>query len=456
MENYAFLLLNLDGDLLGLAMRLQREGYKTYSWYPPESSAHKNKTGKGIIELVEDFFDIINEYRDKKDQLIIIIDDNSQGDLCDYLQSEGWKVIGSSNTADTLEHDRGMGDKLAQKLGLEIPPNKTFTDFNSAQKYLKAISSSDPETKLVFKADGVELAGGSKTYLSRNVDDMVRYLEWIERDQGEHNYQVSKFKIQTVIEGLEVDYSSWFNGEKFAPAVGVTYEHKRIHGLGAAQGCLGQVFCFGIPKDEPYFVKHMAGLSPFIKGTNPSEWAINNIISEKDHDPYFLEFTPRFGWDCTVGEMALLEEAGHKLGEFFIMLAEKKPFPKGYFPYHRYAVSVRLYSEGIGAEGHEIKGKPIYWSPVVESNIWLYNARMSDQGDFTITDNPIGVVTATGDTLEEATRNVYELLSADADLINTPDIFYSEAIGEGVGEEIKRLKEWGLLAESDTNQEETY
>ena len=447
--NRTFLLLNLDGDLLGLAMRLQEEGYQTHSWYSPESDGCSFKTGDGIVTVVDDYFDILNQFKDKKDKLIVVIDDNSMGDLCDYLRSEGWKVIGSSHFADEAEHNRGYGNKMAEEIGLTIPPSKAFTDFVSARTYLQRIQAKHPEAKFVFKGDGRDLAGGAKTYVSTNVEDMLRYLDWIEKDQVIHRYQVERFKIQLVINGLEVDYSSYFNGSKFTPVMGLTFEQKRIHGLGKAEGCLGQIFCFRDPRQEPYFKKHIAKLSSTLEGTTPAEWAINNIVGESDHLPYFLEFTPRFGWDCFVGEMTLLKEAGQSIGDFLIRLAEQKPFAKDYFPLNRYAASVRLYSEGIGSEGGEIKGKPIYWDESVNENFWAYHIRRRETGQCELTGNPIGVFTATGDTVEEAVSKVYSMILPSSNLITTPDIFYSETIGEGVKEDIERLTEWGWLAPLD-------
>lgn len=443
MKKRTFLFLNIDGDFLSIAQRVAEEGYEVYSWYDPELKPKHSKTGCGIIEIVSDMFDVLNDFQERKEDLIILIDDNSYGDMCTYLRKEGWKVIGSSQTADHYEHDREAGNELASKLGLALPITKSFTDFASGKQYLiKAKKAGDG--KFFFKGDGIDLAGGAKTYGSQNADDMMRFLDWIEKDQMAHHYRVERYELQTMVDGIEVDFSSYFNGEKFLPELGITYEQKRIHGLGAAQGCTGQIFCFADPRQEPYF-EHLRKLLPEIQGSVPTEWAINNIIASDGHLPHFLEFTPRFGWDCTYGELALLVEAGRSIGEFFIMLAEGKSFPKDYFPYGRYSAAVRLFSEGIGTEGEEVKGKPIFWLPEKADHFWLNSIRLTDEGIYEITDNPIGVAVACGDTVEEAVAAVYDLINPKNGYLVTPDIFYSETIGEGVSENIRKLEEWGIL-----------
>ncbi len=443
MNKRAFLFLNVDGTFLGIAQRVQAEGHQVFCWYNDELKREGCETGEGMVKLVDDPFDVINDFKDKKNDLIILVDDNSQGDLCDYLQSEGWKVIGSSHLADELEHDRGEGNKLAETLGLHLPPRQEFTDLQSAKDYLTELAKKHPDAKLVFKGDGAKLAGGAKTYLSHDVADMLWFIDWIEKDQATHHYEVEKCHIQLVIDGLEVDYSVYFNGAQYAPALGVTFEQKRIHGLGAAQGCLGQIFCWGEASKEPYFIKYFPKLQETIIGSNSAEWAINNIIDEKNQ-PYFLEFTPRFGWDAVIGQLALLEDAGKSIADFFIHLADKLPFPRDYFPYYKYSIAVRLFSEGIGMEGKEVRGKPIHWSPEIEHNLWWYSLKMKD-GDYQITDNPIGVATACGNTIPEVMDKVYAMLDPKAGKLITPDLFYSETIGENVEGDIAKLKKKGWL-----------
>lgn len=439
----SFLLYNTDACFLGVAQRLEEEGYKTYSYYSEASEHFSKNAGKGMINIVDDLYDILQDFSNKKDDLIILIDGNSGGDECDYLRKEGWHVIGSSHLCEDIEHDRAMGNKIAGEMGLNLPQKVTFTDFKKAKDYLS--KQKDDNTRLVFKGDGLDMAGGSFTYLSNTIKGMIEYLNWVEQVAQSGKSKIDKFHIQEVVEGVEVDFAAWFNGDKFVPALFVDFEQKRIHGLGKATGCLGQIEFFLDPNKEPYFKKYMPKLLPKIKGDVANEWAVNNIIADEDHAPYFLEFTPRFGWDSTIGELAILKDAGRSIGDYFERIAFRKDFSKNYFPYKRYSCSVRIHSGSVGDQYDDVKGKPIFWDEKFSENLWWYGIKKCDAG-YEISGNPIGIATACGDTPEEAMAKVYEIINPKNNHLMIPDLFYSETIGEGVSENIKKLQDWGIMS----------
>lgn len=445
MTKKKFLFLNLWGPFLGIADRIHKEGYECFSWYKShESEEEKSESGKGIINIVDDYFDIINQFKDHKDELIILIDDNSKGDMMDYLMNEGWNVVGSSHFSDKAEHDREFGMKLAEKIGLDNPPYKSFNDFNEGKRFVQTMAKSHPEASFVFKADGADMAGGSKTYVARNMADLLWFIEWVEKDQQAKNYKVDKFELQSKIDGVEADYASWFNGEKLLPYFAFTMEEKKIHGLGAAVGCLGQIVTFGDSSNK-YYQDYLLKLQPYLaKNKGMNEWAINNIVSEKDHLPKFLEFTPRHGWDSTIGEFSILKDAGRSIGDFYSRLVEKKEFPKGYFPMNKFSAAVHLYSENINADSKAVCGKPIHWDKRIEDKLWFYNIKEED-GNCVVTGSDIGVAACVGNSVEEAVAKVYKLVSPKNNFLATPDLFYSEYIGERSPEVINKLKKWGWL-----------
>jgi phosphoribosylamine-glycine ligase len=434
----SFLMINTDGCFLGITQRLDAEGYKTYSFYEKIAEKYSGKgVGKNMINLVDDMYDVINEFKEKKDELIILVDGNYDGDEFDYLRSEGWHIVGVGSYSEHIEHDRGSGNSLAKSLGLNIPPAVEFTDFSQASAYLDKLKVKNNDVKLVFKGDGFDAAGSSFTYLANTVEEMQKYIEWVDKQQ-EYGCKMEKFRFQKVIDGIEVDFAAWYNGEKFLPGMFVDFEQKRIHGLGKAVGCLGQIEVIVDPTKQPYFQKHLAKLLPDLKKHNvaPNEWAINNIVSKGD--PYFLEFTSRFGWDSTIGELALIADAGHSIGEYFEMIAFAKPFPKGYFNYNRYSCTVRLYSGSIGEPAEEVEGKPVFWDEKYKDNFWWYSVKKSDAGH-EVTGNMVGCVTYCADSVEEAVAGAYSIIDPRKNNVVIPDLFYSETIGEKVPEMIKDL-----------------
>ncbi len=444
MSKISFLLDNTDGCFLGVAQRLEEEGYKTYSFYEKSAEKYSGKdVGKNMITVVDDMYDTLCEFKDKKDELIILVDGNYDGDEFDYLRSEGWHVIGSSSYSEHIEHDRGSGNDLASKLGLNIPPAIEFTDFSKATMYLEKLKAKNNDVKLVFKGDGADAAGSSFTYLANTVDEMIKYIEWVDKQQL-YGCKMEKFRFQKIIDGIEVDFAGWWNGKQFAPSMFVDFEQKRIHGLGKAVGCLGQIEVMLDPTKQPYFKKYLAKLVPELRKVNatPNEWAINNIVS--NGDPYFLEFTSRFGWDSTLGELALLKDAGHKIGEYFEMIAFGKPFPKDYFPYGRYSCTVRLYSGSIGEHCEDVEGKPVFWDDKYKDNFWWYSIKRTDAGH-EVTANMVGCVTYCADSVAEAVAGAYSIIDPKKNNLVIPDLFYSETIGEGVEKMIVDLQSQDIL-----------
>jgi phosphoribosylamine-glycine ligase len=441
MKKPTFLWINIGGDFMSLHQRVAEEGYQCFSWYDPGCKKSNRHAGKGMIEVIDDMYDVINKFFDRKDELIVIFDDNGAGDEADVLRKSGYKVIGTSSFADRMEHDRTKGNDLAVTLGLAIPKTYKFKDFGKAVTW----ASSQKEGTFYFKGDGFDMAGSSYTHFSKSPEDLVWYLEWIQKDVSEKGKTLESFEIQECVDGIEVDFGRWFDGEKFAPAIAIDFEQKTIHGLGSPQGCLGQIMTYVEPTIP--FNEYFDRLEKILKksGSGPNEWAANSIVSHKDNQPYFLEWTPRFGWDSTFGELQLIKENGKSIAEFFIRIAYGKPFPKDFFPIGRYSCAVRLFSESTGTEGKEVKGKPLYFDPEKADNFWWYGVRMHEDGRYEITGNPFGVAVATGDTPEEAMKNVYELIDPKGPYLSTPDLFYSECIGEHVTENMDLLKKMGVI-----------
>jgi phosphoribosylamine-glycine ligase len=443
MKKPTFLFYNVGKDFLGIQMRVQAEGFRTIAYYDQSGIEGHNKHGKGIVDCIDDPFEIIDEFKTHPDDLIILIDDNSKGEMCDVLRHFGFKVIGSSGLADRYEYERDEGSELAEKIGMSLPKSHEFTDFTQAHRFLL---SQDPGKKFVFKGNGFDLAGGAKTYVAKNISDLEKFLTWVEQDQSVHGYTVEKFILQEVVNGIEVDIASWYNGEEFSKISTVCFEQKRVDGLGAAQGSTGQVICM-MPMSETYSA-YFAKLEPMVKGSGPNEWAINALVDHSLKEPHFLEWTPRFGWDSTFGELALLADAGVSLAQFLMRLAYGKPIPVTMLPIGRYSAAVRLFSESTGTPAKDVCGKPLWIDPSIAQHIWLYAAEKCEEDNcYTITDATFAVATACGDSPEEAVAKVYAMIDPSAGLLTTPDLLYSKDIGKGIGDNIRTLQEYGILGD---------
>ncbi len=443
-----FLFLMYNGSMLSIAMRVKREGYPIKIWLSPEATKVDGnesggaKMGEGIIdknEWVKDFWEVIS--KKKPEELVIIVDDNGGGYSVDMLRKLGYKVVGGGTFVDKIEHERTYGNDIALEIGLKLPRTYEFSSLNLAIAFCR---TQEEETKFVFKAEGAEFAGSSKTYTSKNMTDLTAYLMWLREDCRKKHYQFEKFELQTFVEGKEADFSAWFNGEHFVSgSTCLCFEQKKVGdseykvGVGQASGCMGQALFF-IEKSK-YFDTYIKKLEPLLKEKGyVGQIAINNIMEEKSGDPYFLEFTPRFGYDSFFSEMALRQENGWSIAKFFINLLERKPIQ---FDYSHISVGVRIYCCSPGTENKEVAGRFFTIEEEIEPNLWFYGVSRDDD-TYLIENGVVMVACVVKDTLKAALKDIYENVIQK---INLSDIYYRSQIGKGVPETVKFLKDKGWL-----------
>jgi hypothetical protein len=144
-----------------------------------------------------------------------------------------------------------------------------------------------------------------------------------------------------------------------------------------------------------------------------------------------------------MGELAILQDGGRKLSEFFKTIVDHKPFANGFFPKGKYSCAVRLYSESTGKKGEDVCGKPLNVDSSIEDNLWFYSVKKNDLGGYELTDNPFAVAVAVADSVEESISKVYHLIDPANKLLSTPDLFYSKTVGKRAVEECRLLSEKG-------------
>jgi len=135
----------------------------------------------------------------------------------------------------------------------------------------------------------------------------------------------NSFIIQEVVKGAEISTEVWFcNGEPVWPA-NSTLEDKHFlaGGLGPRTGCEVSLVYHYESTHSKIVDKTIRNLFPLLKY---AKWTgcldVNCIVSEDDHEPYFLEFTPRLGYSAIYGYGAIL---GLPISEYFHRLS-RGPF----------------------------------------------------------------------------------------------------------------------------------
>lgn len=287
------LFISKEGDSAGLWHLCKREGAKVVA-YIHERWARR--IADGLIDKVETIEQGLKEKPD-----VIVIDLNGMGKIGDDLQKDGWKVVGGGEFANRFEMDRGWAVKVAQQFGVKVPKTTEFKDVEEAVSFIK-------KNKKAYAIKCDNNAGGeSASYVASDQEDMLDYLA-----QQKESGKISgcTFIIQEVVKGAEISTECFFsNGVPIPSSINTTWETKRFLAgeLGPRTGAEVSVVCHYQGHRKDFYDKTVGKILPLLKYQNyTGAMDFNSIVSEVDHECYFLEATPRLGYSACFAFQNLL------------------------------------------------------------------------------------------------------------------------------------------------------
>src|SRR6184192_399602 len=286
------------GDSLFLAMRLMREGHRV-KFYVDDSQSRD--VGRGLISRVSSF-------RPERAD-ILVFDMVKHGAIADGFRRRGFRVLGAGRFADVIELDRMAGHKIMQSVGIAIP--ETY-EFSKRQfKDARLLVSKSQKDEWFYKPSGNIDAGF--TFGSKSRDEMLRMLDWYEREPPD------KFIMQKKIKGTEISLEGWFDGTRFVYPFNSTVEDKKflVGDLGPATGCMANlVWAYDDP--QPLIVlKTLWRLIPILLQVNYVGPIDLNMIIDSEGVPYGLEWSARFGYDAIQAlSMLVTGDFGKQLEDF--------------------------------------------------------------------------------------------------------------------------------------------
>jgi phosphoribosylamine---glycine ligase len=430
-----------EGDVNGLVLPFQEEGHKVFVY-----QKHKNDALNGLCEKVGSMSEGIKERPD-----LIIFDGVGDGKFADSLISAGLPVFGAHKLADDLEIDRKFGADFMKKHGIKIPETTEFTSLDKAIKFVEGKPAG-----YVIKMDDPE-ASKASSYVGKTPEDILEYLKHL-KETGEVKDGES-FILQEFVKGVEVSTECWFSNGKPIPPFNNDFETKRFFpgDLGENTGC-----------ETSVLFKH-TGESLIVKKTMKKVFKaleemgytgildINCIVSEKDHEPYGLEWTARMGYSSIYAACAMV---GEGLGEMFLRLAtgdiDKIPFKNLWGtslranspPYplqvpDNLKIERELYSKLSGQKIFYKKSKNLYFLDVMKGK---------KDGEMVIAGYDGCVVECTG----EGSRlpKAWDISKKEFDGVKFPNKRgrYIDGI-ESATDRIKKLRSWGYDMPSPDNVE---
>lgn len=353
------------------------------------------------------------------------------GAVADKLKSDHKVFCGSEQTGE-MELDRLKGEDLARKSGLMIPETHRFKNLNEGVKFLKA-----RKDLWVFKPHGnLDL---DLTYVEKYPGDLLGKME--------HEYKSRlgdsvEYIVQKVIDGVEISTEGWFDGKEWR-CFNHTIEDKRLMNgnLGPAIGSQNNTVWL---KKNPngFLIPEFKKLTPFLKQSGYiGAIDINAIVSKEDKKPYFLEFTPRMGYDAFY---CLMEMVKNPLIDFWTK-DFNVDFHDGFASSERVSIPPFPYAGDELLEDFArdsiIKGRlddyPQFWAEDVYVN---ENGKLACAGS----DGIIGVMTARGNSPGNSWGSVYRELSG----LKVGNYLQFRTDGLKRAEKaLRTLKEWGINIE---------
>jgi len=417
------LILSKDGDGVSLALRLTQEGNIVKMWVK-EPKAKASLDGYKSPSKVSDPRKMLEQYD------LVISDMVGMGTLCDQLKEKGKIVFGGGAFNDKLELDREYGLKVCKSL-LKIDPPKSVALKTSKEclRYLETVTS--PQV--------IKPLGNMPTNLTLvSIDGDNRTLKSFLQERGN---ELTPCIIQEQVDGIEISTEGWFNGREWVKPFNHTFEKKRFMegDKGPNTGCMGNVVW--TTKEDKLTKALLTPLAPLLSKVNyVGPLDVNCIVNQKEC--YFLEFTPRLGYDAI---QALTELVRESLFDFLYKVATQQVDKINY--YGDYGIAVRLSTTPWPGSDkvEELKGVQLLnISQEAQRHVWLSDVMKKDNVEVLAgVDGVLGCVSARGTTIRECKRRVYRTIN---NIVIHRDVQYRQDIGDDVEGDKGKLEEWGWLS----------
>jgi len=408
------LFISNSGDSLPIVYRLRREGVDCNIYIHNPACKHNydgilSKVPIGQLRSVLKnadtvIFDITHPNEKNRQDMALLklfkIRTGSPyvfGPVADKLKKTH-KVIGASEWTEELEMNRIKGSEIAQKIGLSIPETHDFKNLKEGIKFLKGKND-----RWVFKPHNNQDL--DLTYVEKFPGELALkmeedYPERLKTDRIE--YMVQKF-----IDGFEISTEGWWDGRQWT-FFNHTVEDKRLmnYNLGPAIGSQNNTVWVK-RKMNGLLVKEIKNLGPYLSRAGYIGPVDINAVVSRDGRPYFLEFTPRFGYDALYCLLSLVKG---KLRDFFTG-GFKSSFYDGYASSERISIPPYPYSSKDLLMGFAkdvpiwgtVDSTPFFWM----EDVYLNNGRLKCAGS----DGILGVVAAKGNSLGGSVGRVYQAIN---------------------------------------------
>lgn len=442
-----FAVVSPEATGLSFWRRLHDEGHEVLVHIGPRS---QRDVGTNLVPKIESLHGLLAWAKEKP--TIALFDSSGYGKKAhdvpvgaDEFRKAGIPTVCGGSFCDRLEHDRAFGEKIVEVIGARTPPTKRFSSVGETIAFAASVG----DKEWYFKSDRYL---ESDATFGGTGEQLVRYLENLRKKYGDSIPNILQMKIP----GVALSTACWWNGHSFVPPYLSTIEHKKFMDgdLGPSTGCSFNAVWF-YPEDDPRVVQSLkwealGGLFSRFDAP-PGIYDVNAIIAEEDGpwgpagEAYFLEWTPRMGFDSETTSTRLLDGMG--LGEFFARLVNGRlsevPVRTDVLAYSiRLSVSPYPWEHNDEAKRSCI-GTPIYGIDGVWDGSFIgYSVALGEDG-FYVADRTglVGLSYAAGTSLKKAHAQAIGFVK---DTLEVPSVQYRTDGGACIEKDARSLASLGL------------
>jgi len=244
---------------------------------------------------------------------MFFFDGSGEGERADQVRKWGVPIVGGGSFCDKLEKDRMFGFEMAEQAGAQLRPHEQYNTLTESE-------AAAPDGEVYFKSDRYLAADATKGL--KDKEHLHQYFEGLKREHGDN----IKHILQEKIEGVPLSTARWWNGSRFVGPYETTYEHKAFMDgdVGGSTGCSFNAIFFH--PNDPQIAEDLGWerltLAFRRNEAPPGLYDINAVVAE-DGQVYFLEWTPRLGYDSEMTSFRLMPN----LGEHLFAMAEGREMP---------------------------------------------------------------------------------------------------------------------------------
>jgi phosphoribosylamine--glycine ligase len=430
-----FAIVDPFGCGLSFAARLRDEGHDVKLYIDKGKGRERSDThahiGEGIVDVEPDF-ELLAEWAGETIDSIALFTGSGLGDKAEALRERGLIVVGGGTFCDRLENDRLFGFEIAEEAGSALPPYEEFSSLADVKKRAKTL-----DREIFFKTNrfiGADASRGCDTG-----DELVRYIDEL-RDQGVPDLTAGI--LQDKIDGVALSIARWWNGRAWVGPYELTIELKGYGNddFGPSTGCSLNALWFA---DESGAAEIFDALGVRFREENapPGIYDINFIVDD-DGKYWFLEHTPRFGYDAEPISTRLIDDLGSWL-RFVGMGIDGAVFSRDLAYAVRLSVQPYPWEHAHWADkktcvGVRVNGTDGLWA----ENFVAYQVRQVPHGlEVASPEGIIGLSAAVGDRLSSLHDEAIEF----ADQLDCSGIFCRTDGAVKLKEIAERLKKAGVV-----------